>query len=121
MLAHGTGVWCLHPTVRIARKLSIQRGFLLAITGAYRITPKAAIQVNLGIPPLHLHLQLDARITELYRLRNKIQDTSHLSPEVLEHRVTVWTTDASKHLLPHQISLDDGESNNGGTRLYKEG
>ncbi|GBM14765.1 hypothetical protein AVEN_163904-1, partial [Araneus ventricosus] len=32
-----------------------------------------------------------------------------------------WTTHPSKHLLPQQISLDDGESNNVGTRLYTDG
>ncbi|GBM24667.1 hypothetical protein AVEN_272894-1 [Araneus ventricosus] len=115
-------VWFPHPTVRVARKLSsIQRGFRLAITGAYRLTPTAALQVILEIPPLYLQLQLDARITELYRLRNKIPDIPHLNPEVLEHTVTGWTTHPSNHLLPYQISLDDGGLNNVGTRLYTDG
>ncbi|GBM35470.1 hypothetical protein AVEN_73265-1 [Araneus ventricosus] len=64
MLMHGAGVWCLHPTVRIARKVSsIQRGFLLAIIGACGTTPTAALQVILEISPLHLQLQLDASVT----------------------------------------------------------
>ncbi|GBM44444.1 hypothetical protein AVEN_250839-1, partial [Araneus ventricosus] len=57
MVASGAGVWYLNPTIRIGRKLSfVQRGFLLAITGAYRTTPTAALQVILGIEPLHLQL-----------------------------------------------------------------
>ncbi|GBM95141.1 hypothetical protein AVEN_249009-1 [Araneus ventricosus] len=85
-----------------------KEGFLLA----YRTTPTVPFQVILGIPPLHLQLQLDARITELHRLRNKIQGIPHLSPGVLEHRVTGSNSHPSKHLLLHQISLDDGGSNN---------
>ncbi|GBM53558.1 hypothetical protein AVEN_574-1 [Araneus ventricosus] len=74
MLAHDAGEWRLHPTVRIARKLSsIQRSFLLAITGACRTTSTAALYAILGITSLHLHLPLDARTSNLYRLRNKIQ------------------------------------------------
>ncbi|GBM49966.1 hypothetical protein AVEN_34933-1 [Araneus ventricosus] len=88
---------------------------------AYRTTTTAALQVILGSPPLHLQLQLDARIAELYRFRNKIQDIPHLSSEVLEHRVPGWTTHPSKHLLPHQISFEDGGSNNVGTRFYTAG
>ncbi|GBN47535.1 Putative protein in type-1 retrotransposable element R1DM, partial [Araneus ventricosus] len=55
VLAHGADTWCLEPTVRIARKLStIQRPFLQAISGAYKTTSMAALQLILGIPPLHL-------------------------------------------------------------------
>ncbi|GBN71570.1 hypothetical protein AVEN_85690-1 [Araneus ventricosus] len=50
MLAHGSAAWCLNPTSRMVRKLSsIQRGFLLAISGAYRTTPTAALQVILDL------------------------------------------------------------------------
>ncbi|GBM01876.1 hypothetical protein AVEN_218994-1 [Araneus ventricosus] len=64
MLIHGSAVWCLNPTSRMVRKLSaIQSGFLLAISGAYRTTPTAALQVILGIVPLHLQLQFESRVT----------------------------------------------------------
>ncbi|GBN70845.1 hypothetical protein AVEN_122854-1 [Araneus ventricosus] len=60
MLAHGSAAWCLNPTSRMVRKLSsIQRGFLLAISGAYKTTPTAALQVILSIIPLHLQFQLE--------------------------------------------------------------
>ncbi|GBM97626.1 hypothetical protein AVEN_129848-1 [Araneus ventricosus] len=49
MLAHGSAVWCLHPIVHMARKIStIQRNFLLNISGAYSTTATAALQVILG-------------------------------------------------------------------------
>ncbi|XP_055931893.1 uncharacterized protein LOC129962179 [Argiope bruennichi] len=122
MLAHGAGVWCLHPTVRLARKLSsIQRGFLLAITGAYKTTSTAALQVILGLPPLHLQLQMMARMTELYILRGIAHDMPHISPYEYEHRATGWTSHPSKHLQTHQISLEDGGSQNLVLGFYTDG
>ncbi|XP_055942473.1 uncharacterized protein LOC129972373 [Argiope bruennichi] len=113
MLAHGAGVWCLHPTVRLATKLSfIQRGYLLAITEAYNTTPLQPLQVILGLPPLHLQLQMMARRTKLYRLRGIVHDMPHISPYEYEHRATGWTSNPSKHLQSHQISLEDGGSQN---------
>ncbi|GBM44252.1 hypothetical protein AVEN_23312-1 [Araneus ventricosus] len=70
MLAHGSSTWCLNPTFKMKRKLSsIQRPFLLHISGAYRNTPTAALQTILGIPPLHVQLQFEARFTSIYSLR----------------------------------------------------
>ncbi|GBM30812.1 hypothetical protein AVEN_52606-1 [Araneus ventricosus] len=44
MLAHGSSAWCLNPTFKMKRKLSsIQRPFLLHISGAYRTTPTAGV------------------------------------------------------------------------------
>ncbi|GBN29726.1 hypothetical protein AVEN_158411-1 [Araneus ventricosus] len=51
--------WCLNPTYKMKRRLSsIQRPFLLHISGAYRTTPTI-----LGILPLHMQLQFEARFT----------------------------------------------------------
>ncbi|GBL99500.1 hypothetical protein AVEN_68784-1 [Araneus ventricosus] len=70
MLAHGSSAWCLNPTFKMKRKLSsIQRPFLLHISGAYRTTPTAALQTILGIPPLRMQLQFEARFTSIYPLR----------------------------------------------------
>ncbi|GBM65812.1 hypothetical protein AVEN_172663-1 [Araneus ventricosus] len=70
MLAYGAAVWCLDPPVRIKRKLNtIQRPFLLALTGANRTTATSALQVILGIPPLNLQLQQEARVTAIRRLK----------------------------------------------------
>ncbi|GBN44964.1 hypothetical protein AVEN_174816-1 [Araneus ventricosus] len=69
MLAFGAAVWCLYPPVTIKRKLnSIQRPFLLALTGTYRITATSALQLIPGIPPLYLQLQREVRVTVIRRL-----------------------------------------------------
>ncbi|GBL89355.1 hypothetical protein AVEN_120784-1 [Araneus ventricosus] len=55
-LCHGAAAWG-HMTSRLQKKLdSIQRLFLLYITGAYRITPTAALQVVTGLQLLHLQI-----------------------------------------------------------------
>ncbi|GBM47208.1 hypothetical protein AVEN_271268-1 [Araneus ventricosus] len=58
MLAYGAAVWCLHPQVRIRRKLNTnQRPFLLALTEAYRTTATSALHTchtcnSSSLPPL---------------------------------------------------------------------
>ncbi|GBO08538.1 hypothetical protein AVEN_114833-1 [Araneus ventricosus] len=88
--ASGSWDWCLEPTDRITRNLStIQRPFLLAISGAYGTTSTAAIQVILRIPPLHLHLQREARGTALYRLRLSVSTSiSDIDPSEIEETAT---------------------------------
>ncbi|GBN09169.1 hypothetical protein AVEN_186915-1 [Araneus ventricosus] len=55
-------------TSRLQKKLdSIQRLFLLYITGAYRTTPTAAFQVVTGLQPLHLQIQQEATFARLAR------------------------------------------------------
>jgi hypothetical protein len=44
----------------------LQRMTCLGITGAMRTAPTAAIEVLLGLPPLHLQLEAEAR-AEIYR------------------------------------------------------
>ncbi|GBO16706.1 Retrovirus-related Pol polyprotein from type-1 retrotransposable element R1 [Araneus ventricosus] len=76
MLAYGATVWCLDPPVRIKKKLNtIQRPFLLALTGAYRTIATSALQVILGIPPLYLQLQQEARVTAIRKLNISLPDT----------------------------------------------
>jgi hypothetical protein len=49
-------------------KLSnLQRLACLGITGAMKIVPTAAIEVLLGLPPLHLKIEAKARVG-IYRL-----------------------------------------------------
>ncbi|GBM35767.1 hypothetical protein AVEN_108965-1 [Araneus ventricosus] len=125
VLAHGAVDWCLELTVRIARKLStIQRPFLLAISisGAYRTTSTAALQVILGIPPLHLQLQREARGTALFRLRLPLStNVSDIDPSEIEEKATGWSAHPSEHLSPTQISKDDGGNINTGLRIYTDG
>ncbi|GBN58453.1 hypothetical protein AVEN_161348-1 [Araneus ventricosus] len=49
---------------------SIQRLFLLYITGAYRTTPTAAPQVVTGLQPLHLQIQQEATYARVARARS---------------------------------------------------
>ncbi|GBM15023.1 hypothetical protein AVEN_113157-1 [Araneus ventricosus] len=123
VLAHGAVAWCLEPTVRIARKLStIQRPFLLAISGAYRTTSTAALHVILGIPPLHLQLQREARGIALFRLRLPLStNVSDIDPSEIVEKATGWSTHPSEHLSPTQISLDNGGNINTGLRIYTDG
>ncbi|GBM53344.1 hypothetical protein AVEN_165023-1 [Araneus ventricosus] len=51
-LCHGAAAWGHNMTSRLQKKLdSIRRLFLLYITGAYRTTPTAALQVVTGLQP----------------------------------------------------------------------
>ncbi|GBO14023.1 hypothetical protein AVEN_220696-1 [Araneus ventricosus] len=123
VLAHGAVAWCLEPTVRISRILStIQRPFLLAISGAYRTTSTAALQVILGIPPLHLQLQREARGTALFRLRLPLStNVCDIDGSGIEEKATGRSAHTSEHLSPTQISLDDGVNINTGLRIYTDG
>ncbi|GBM08585.1 Putative protein in type-1 retrotransposable element R1DM [Araneus ventricosus] len=58
MLLYRASAWALSVSARLQKKLpSIQRIFLLYITGSYRTTPTAAMQTITGIMPLHLKAQ----------------------------------------------------------------
>ncbi|GBN68694.1 hypothetical protein AVEN_10881-1 [Araneus ventricosus] len=82
MLTHGSSAWCLNRTFKMKRKLSsVQRPFLLHISGAYRTTPKAALQT--------------------------ILDTQ---PQDLEMKATGWSAHPSEHLKSNKISFEDGEA-----------
>ncbi|GBN15759.1 hypothetical protein AVEN_196300-1 [Araneus ventricosus] len=107
-LAHGMIAWCLEPTVRITIKLSIiQRPFLLAISGAYRTTSTAALQVILGISPLHLQLQREAHGTALYRLRRPLStNVIDIDPSEIAEKTTGCSAHPSEHPSPTQIYLD---------------
>ncbi|GBM36430.1 hypothetical protein AVEN_234814-1 [Araneus ventricosus] len=86
MLTHGAKVWCQNPTTKLANKLAkMQRGFLLAISGAYRTSPTAALQVVLGIAPLHLQFQMESHYVTLTRLRKPLPpDIINISPQQIE-------------------------------------
>ncbi|GBN59425.1 hypothetical protein AVEN_153200-1 [Araneus ventricosus] len=113
MLAHGSSALCLNPTFEMKRKLSsIQRPFLLHISGAYCTTPTAALQTIVGITPLHMQLQFEARFTSIYRLRISLSpNIIGIQPPHLEMKATGWSIHPSKHLKPNQISLEHGEAN----------
>lgn len=60
-LTYGAGTWGKNLNVRNSKQLiTIQRMFLLHLTGAYRTTSSQSLQVLLGIPPLNLTVKLQA-------------------------------------------------------------
>ncbi|GBL83037.1 Putative protein in type-1 retrotransposable element R1DM [Araneus ventricosus] len=121
VFAHGSSIWCINPTAKISRKIdSIQRSFLLSISGAYRTTSTAALQVLLGLPPLALKLQQEAVITNLIRLR-KPELTLQLLPDNYEQPLSSRTTHPSLYLLKDQISLSDGGLSPPSEAIYTDG
>ncbi|GBM35754.1 hypothetical protein AVEN_108954-1 [Araneus ventricosus] len=74
ILLYGARAWANNITSRKQRLLnSIQRKFLLSITGAYSTTPTAALQVIEGITLLHIKAQIESilvRKGHLHRHRN---------------------------------------------------
>ncbi|GBO46635.1 hypothetical protein AVEN_38237-1 [Araneus ventricosus] len=123
MLAHGSAAWCLNPISRMVRKLSsIQRGFLLVISGAYRATPTAALQVIMDILPLYLQLQFESRVTNLCKLRTPLTpEITTLRPEEIDEKETGWASHAAKHPQPNQISLQDGGTSTTYARINTDG
>ncbi|GBM93695.1 hypothetical protein AVEN_181995-1 [Araneus ventricosus] len=113
MLAYGSSAWCLNPTYKMKRKVySIQRQFLLHISGAYRTTPTAALQTIFGIPPLHMESQFEARFTSIYRLRISLPpNITDIQPQDLEMKAIGWSIRPSEHFKPYRISLENGEAN----------
>ncbi|GBM13970.1 hypothetical protein AVEN_69015-1 [Araneus ventricosus] len=71
-LAHEASTWSESLTQRLGNKSSIQRPFLLNITGAYRTTSTAALQVIAGLMPLHLKIKLESEYVRSTRLRQII-------------------------------------------------
>lgn len=70
---------------RIQKQLSaIQRGYVLAITGAYRTAPTAALCVLAGIPPLHLE------INEWWRLNGSGERGAMVDDRVLARWQEEW-------------------------------
>ncbi|GBM71873.1 hypothetical protein AVEN_229368-1 [Araneus ventricosus] len=80
---------------------NIQRSFLLAITGVYRTTSTAALQVLLGLPPVFLKFKQEAALTNIIRLRKPVP--YDFSPEDFEANITGWKDFSN-------ISLGDGDS-----------
>ncbi|GBO05990.1 hypothetical protein AVEN_91011-1 [Araneus ventricosus] len=74
MLPYGTSAWALSVSSRLEKELSsIQRNFLLCITGSYRTTPMAALQTITGVMPLHLKAQQKAIFINVTCLRKEIE------------------------------------------------
>ncbi|GBN93600.1 Retrovirus-related Pol polyprotein from type-1 retrotransposable element R1, partial [Araneus ventricosus] len=91
-LAHAASAWSRDITQKQIEKLnSIQRLFLLNLTGAYRTAPTAALQIIAGIMPLHLKLKMEAHFTHVTRLSQRaLVGTKLLQPTQYEKKAVGW-------------------------------
>ncbi|GBN91391.1 hypothetical protein AVEN_107724-1 [Araneus ventricosus] len=109
-------------TFRIQKKLdSIQRLFPLYITGAYRTTPTAALQVFTGLQPLHLQIQQEAAYAQVARARSSSNFfTVIFSPTDYESKssgIHIQTPN-----FPHnQISFAENHIDSGAKAIYTHG
>ncbi|GBM11083.1 hypothetical protein AVEN_242972-1 [Araneus ventricosus] len=95
---------------------------MLAFTGAYRTTAISVLQVILGIPPLYLQLQQEARITAIRRLNISLPDTlTTIVPGEVEKVETGLAAHTAECPTEEQISLVDGGGIKSGTRILTDG
>ncbi|GBM04394.1 hypothetical protein AVEN_35576-1 [Araneus ventricosus] len=108
--------------MRMARKLStIQRSFLLNISGAYSTTATTALQVTLGTAQLHLQLQQESRFINICRFNQPLSIKDLPLPDEIEIKVSSWAFHLSKHLKQSQISLEDGGNSKNFINIYSDG
>lgn len=122
MITYGSVAWWSKTTQRTAQaKLSgLQRQACLLITGALRTTPTAAMEVLLGITPLHIHLQSEATKTT-YRLYHSTNGTlainnirmeqTELLDEILNHSTLAMPSDlmpkTTSYTKPYSVTIPD--------------
>ncbi|GBO32136.1 hypothetical protein AVEN_139405-1, partial [Araneus ventricosus] len=103
ILLYGAQSWENNITSRQQRLLnSIQKKFLLNITGAYSTTPSAALQVIEGITSLHIKAQMESILVRLGRLR---RDCNLEGSGILYH--DFHQPNSSIIIHPAQFDLED--------------
>ncbi|GBL76091.1 Retrovirus-related Pol polyprotein from type-1 retrotransposable element R1 [Araneus ventricosus] len=122
-LCHGAAAWGHNMTSRLQKKLdSIQRLFLLYITGAYRTTPTIAPQVVTGLQPLHLQIQQEATYARIARARSSSNFfTVIFNPTDYESKSSgIHIHPPPPDFLLHkQISLAENHIDSGVKAIYK--
>ncbi|GBN41219.1 hypothetical protein AVEN_147372-1 [Araneus ventricosus] len=85
-ILYASAAWAHNITARQQRLLSsIQRKFLLNITGAFNTTPTAALQVIEGLLPLHIKAKMQSTLVREGRLgRNCDYEGIHFDHESYE-------------------------------------
>ncbi|GBM98813.1 hypothetical protein AVEN_22512-1, partial [Araneus ventricosus] len=86
VILYASAAWAHNITARQQRLLSsIQRKFLLIITGAYNTTPTAALQVIEGLMPLHIKAKMQSTLVRVGCLgRNCDYEGTHFDHESYE-------------------------------------
>ncbi|GBL78016.1 hypothetical protein AVEN_195750-1, partial [Araneus ventricosus] len=122
-LCHGAVAWGHNMTSRLQKKLdSIQRLFLLYITGAYRTTPTAALQVVTGLQPLHLQIQQEATYARVARARSSSNFfTVIFSPTDYESKSSRIHIHPPNFVLHSKISFAENHRDSGAKAIYTDG
>ncbi|XP_055950986.1 uncharacterized protein LOC129985099 [Argiope bruennichi] len=123
MILHGASAWAYPLSSRQQRILiSIQRKFLLSISGAFRTTSTAALQVIKGILPLHIKTQAEATYVRVSRLQlpSHFQNIS-FPPENFEMKCSHTKIFPSDFLLEDRISLKQKFQPTNKTDIFTDG
>jgi hypothetical protein len=96
VLTYGSTVWWPKVRYNVSRtELSkIQRSACLAITGAMKMTPTAAMGVLLGLPPLHVMIEAEAQ-SGIYRLMCNQQWKPKSTNSGHTKNLGIWSTNPS--------------------------
>ncbi|GBM19472.1 hypothetical protein AVEN_259373-1 [Araneus ventricosus] len=108
---------------RLQEKLdSIQRLFLLYITGACRTTPTSALKVVTGLQPLHLQIQQEEIYARVARARSSSNFfTVVFSPTDYESKSSGIHIHPHNFLPHNQISFEENHRDSGAKAIYTEG
>ncbi|GBN42815.1 hypothetical protein AVEN_222844-1 [Araneus ventricosus] len=119
----GAAAWGHNMTSRLQKKLdSIQRLFLLYITGAYRTTATAALQVVTGLQPLHLQIQQETTYGRVARARSSSNFfTVIFSPTDYESKSSGIHIHPHNFLLHNQNSFAENHIDSGVKAIYTDG
>ncbi|XP_050024665.1 uncharacterized protein [Dermacentor andersoni] len=119
--------WSQSPDCRLkARMITVQRTMLLAVTGAYRTTKTAALQVLANQPPIGLELdRLNAEF-ELFRMRRTVTFGAHtFAPDETLYPHDAWSAHPPEARgFPFEwlgVSEANERSSEPGTHVYTDG
>ncbi|KAH6936115.1 hypothetical protein HPB50_013430 [Hyalomma asiaticum] len=90
--------WRPTPDCRLrARLASVQRSALLALTGAYKTTRTAALQVLAQAPPIELELERRNREVDLFQLKRPVQCMgATVDPRSILQPINKWSVHPAK-------------------------
>ncbi|GBM10603.1 hypothetical protein AVEN_21924-1 [Araneus ventricosus] len=123
MLHYEASVWALSVSPRLEKKLSsVQRIFLLYVTGSYRTTPTSALQAITGFMPLHLKAQQEAIFINVTCLRKEIEfEGLSYQPRDYEEKIKNLTIHSSLFNIINQISIAEPYKKDNSLMFFTDG
>ncbi|GBN77807.1 hypothetical protein AVEN_233112-1 [Araneus ventricosus] len=124
VILYASAAWAHNITARQQKILSsVQRKFLLNITGAYNSTPKAVLQVIEGLMPLHIKVKMQSTLVRVSRLgRNCDYEGIHFDHESHEQPLPPSIIHPALCSLENRISREgQGASNRTPFGVYTDG